>query len=135
MMNAGVVDARLGRDRRLCSQSEFKKVFDARQRVGQSGLTFLYRPNELGRPRLGLAIAKKQIRRAHERNRIKRIAREAFRVRAQFLPPVDLVLMASSEVEKLDNGRLRENLDKMLDRVVQRLSADQSAKKAEHTRV
>jgi len=135
MMNADVVDARFGRDRRLRSQDEFKQVFDARQRVGQSGLTFLYRPNELGRPRLGLAIAKKQIRRAHERNRIKRIAREVFRVRAQFLPPVDLVLMARTEVEKLDNDRLRENLDKMLDRVVQRFSADQSANKAENTRV
>ncbi|HHO70130.1 MAG TPA: ribonuclease P protein component [Halothiobacillus sp.] len=130
-----MVDARFGRDRRLRSQDEFKQVFDARQRVGQSGLTFLYRPNELGRPRLGLAIAKKQIRRAHERNRIKRIAREVFRVRAQFLPPVDLVLMARTEVEKLDNDRLRENLDKMLDRVVQRFSADQSANKAENTRV
>jgi len=135
MMNAGAVDARFGRERRLCSQGEFKKVFDARQRVGQSGLTFVYRPNELGRPRLGLAIAKKQIRRAHERNRIKRIAREAFRVRAQFLPPVDLVLMVRTEVEQLDNCRLREDLDKMLDRVVQRLTADQSSKKAENTLV
>jgi len=69
---------------------------------------------------LGLAIAKKQIRRAHERNRIKRIAREAFRVRAENLPEVDLVLMARKEVEQLDNFSLRKALDGMLSRMARR---------------
>lgn len=38
-----------------------------------------YMPNAHGYPRLGLVVGKKQVRRAHDRNYIKRILREIFR--------------------------------------------------------
>lgn len=42
--------------------------------------------------RLGLIIGKRAVRRAHERNMLKRVAREAFRAARGYLPAVDVVL-------------------------------------------
>ncbi|MFP4273111.1 MAG: ribonuclease P protein component [Halothiobacillaceae bacterium] len=109
--------AGFGRDRRLLTPEDYRRVFSARQRVSQDGLALAWCESPAARSRLGLAIAKRQIRRAHERNRIKRIAREAFRARARKLPPVDLVLMAHTQVEQLDGRALRQALDELLDRV------------------
>lgn len=50
------------------------------------------RPNEAGHARLGLVVAKRLLKRAVDRNRVKRCAREAFRgVRAE-LPACDFVV-------------------------------------------
>lgn len=73
----------------------------------------LGRMNTLGHPRLGLTIAKKNVKRAHERNRLKRLTRESFRLRQHELPSMDFVLIARKGVAELDNKAYREMLEKL----------------------
>jgi|TARA_B100000315_G_scaffold249896_1_gene281826 ribonuclease P protein component len=43
--------------------------------------------------RLGLVVAKRDIRRANERNQVKRIVREAFRHKRDELPALDVIVL------------------------------------------
>ena len=70
--------------------------------------------------RFGLAVAKRLARRAVERNRIKRLARESFRHRQQELPPVDVVINARAAAAKAGNPDIRASLSAHWDRIVRR---------------
>lgn len=52
----------------------------------------MFRPNELGHARLGMVVAKRQFKRAVDRNRMRRIIRETFRLSSPELPPLDVVV-------------------------------------------
>jgi ribonuclease P protein component len=69
-----------GKSLRLLCSGEFKAVFDdAPYRASHQSFLILARPNTLDHPRLGLVVAKKHLRFAVSRNRIKRLTRELFR--------------------------------------------------------
>ena len=75
---------------------------------------------------MGLVIAKKHIRLAVERNRLKRLIRESFRKHQQLLIEMDIVILARSGSDKLDNKdfvTLVEKLWQDLIRRQKRLSA------------
>lgn len=78
----------------MLTPSQFTFVFQQPQRAGTPQITILGRLNSLGHPRIGLTVAKKNVRRAHERNRIKRLTRESFRLRQHELPAMDFVVVA-----------------------------------------
>ena len=60
-----------------------------------------------GAARLGLVIAKRQIRRAHERNRIKRLVRESFRqLPARERAALDIIVIARHAAEEHDNAAI-----------------------------
>ena len=91
----------------MLTPSQFTFVFQQPQRAGTPQITILGRLNSLGHPRIGLTVAKKNVRRAHERNRIKRLTRESFRLRQHELP------VAKKGVADLDNRALSEALEKL----------------------
>ncbi len=74
-------------------------------------------PNDLGHPRLGLVFSKKNVRRAVDRNRLKRLARESIRLQQQRLPSVDIVILARRGVHELDNDSLHRQLHGMWKRL------------------
>ncbi|MEC8429443.1 MAG: ribonuclease P protein component, partial [Pseudomonadota bacterium] len=55
-----------------------------------------------------LVIAKKNIRLAVQRNRIKRILRESFRLRQETLIGLDIVVLARRGLDDLDNQQLHQ---------------------------
>lgn len=97
----------------MLTPTHFTFVFQQPQRAGSPQITILGRLNSLGHPRVGLTVAKKHVKRAHERNRIKRLTRESFRLRQHELPAMDFVVVAKKGVGNLDNRTLMETLEKL----------------------
>ena len=100
-------DASFGKHKRLLNARDYSQVFDAPDsKASAKQLLLLARANQGTQHRLGLVIAKKNVRLAAQRNRIKRIAREFFRQ----LPPtdagLDVVLLARRGLDQLDNAEL-----------------------------
>jgi ribonuclease P protein component len=100
---------------RLLTPTDFKQVFDAAAlKVSTKEVLILARLNQLDHARLGLVIAKKHVRRATARNRLKRIIRETFRHQQHlFSGPaagLDVVILARAGMDKLDNETLHQQL-------------------------
>lgn len=85
-------------------------MFQSARKIGTRFLTVLYRENQLEHPRLGLIVAKKTAKRAHERNRFKRLTRESFRLVQHQLPKIDIVVLSRQQIETADNQALFEEL-------------------------
>ncbi|MFP3014564.1 MAG: ribonuclease P protein component [Arsenophonus sp.] len=98
---------------RLLTHIHFDYVFHKPQKVTSSELTILGRFNELGYPRIGFAITKKNIKLANERNRIKRLTREYFRLHQHELLSMDFVIIARKVIVDLDNNEIIKILDKL----------------------
>lgn len=118
---------------RLLTPADYKQVFDnAELRVSSKELLILARINRFDHPRLGLVIAKKHVRRAVQRNRIKRVIREGFRQRQAALlggQGIDTIVLARGGVDKLDNSALQHLLDGLW-RQLQRKAQKQSQNSA-----
>ena len=74
-------------------------------------VTFYFKPNQLGLARLGMVIKKKYIKTAVERNRIKRVIREVFRLMTLF-SGVDLVILVNKPEYDADKSSFRCDLEK-----------------------
>ena len=99
---------------------EFRSALAAQCRL--SGKNFFLRAgsNALPGARLGLIASRKAARRAVDRNRGKRMAREAFRAARAWLPAVDVVLQLKNDLRKSGNSDLRKELDRLLREVAAR---------------
>lgn len=83
----------------------FRLVLQHGKRASGDYWQFYYlRTRRSRRARLGVIIAKKQVRRAHRRNRIRRIVREFFRQhRAASMPAMDILLRYSGTATVADS--------------------------------
>jgi len=98
-----------GKSLRLLNARDYRGVFDnAQLKISHQRLLILARSNSSKTPRLGLVIAKKNIRLAVQRNRIKRILRESFRLRQETLIGLDIVVLARRGLDDLDNQQLHQ---------------------------
>ena len=82
---------------RLAGKQDFAGVFERGRRSADRCFTMLGCANGLEIGRLGLAISRKAARRATSRNRLKRLAREAFRHHQHTLAGLDVIVMARPE--------------------------------------
>lgn len=106
-----VVDYRFSREVRLLKPVEYKQVFDGGVRYVMRTLTLLARRNDLGYARLGLAISRKTLRRAVDRNSVKRQVRESFRYHQHEVEGLDIVVMARAAIKECNWQELRQSLD------------------------
>ena len=97
---------------RLSGAADYRHVFQAATRSGGSGLVLLARANHNAHPRLGLAISRKCAARAVQRNRIKRLSREAFRRLQHELGGVDFIVLGRRGLADRSNKEIRALLDK-----------------------
>ena len=102
-----------GTESRIRCAADYKSVFDgALFKVHQPHFLFLAKLTEQPNSRLGIVVAKKKVRRAHERNRVKRLARESFRLhQAQFNADIDIVVMPKVGIDTISNQELHQQLD------------------------
>ena len=118
-----MISYKFERDSRLLTPSHSQAVFSKPIRFGSSHITILITPNLDENNRLGLAIAKKRIKLAVERNRIKRQIRESFRLNQHNLPHIDMVVMVKSGTDKLENNEINRQLEKIWRKVIQRFNS------------
>lgn len=106
------------RSARLLTAADYSTVFKSSKRFTDRYWTVLVHKASTPSPaRLGLAIAKKRAKRATDRNRIKRIAREAFRQSGLRESSLDLVVMNRDAAASEDPRILRQSLDAILNKV------------------
>ena len=98
-------------EQRLHTSKEFGRVFGDPARSTDRFFTILGRPNARPAARLGLTISRRVAKRAVDRNKLKRLAREAFRMQ-QSLPCWDFVVMAKTGADRAERRVLRESLDR-----------------------
>ncbi len=106
-----------GREYRLTQKGDYRRVFADGSRQGSRLFTVLIRENGLSHPRLGLAIAKKALKRAVDRNRVKRILRARFREAIPELPGVDVVFIARPALAQATKTELHQIVEKHLSRL------------------
>jgi ribonuclease P protein component len=103
------------RTARLLRAAQYTEVFRSPDINLSSGpLRIRARKTRMPGARLGLVVTKKGTPKANKRNRTKRIIREAFRLAAPSLPPVDIVVQV---FEQMDENKLRDALDKHFERI------------------
>ena len=103
--------ARLSKQAKLLNAADFDRVFDKSVRSSDQYFTVLVRPNDLERPRLGMAISKRRVKLAVGRNRLKRLVRENFRLSEQNCS-ADYVVMAGKRGAVGTNQELIKSLER-----------------------
>lgn len=98
--------------KRLLNKESYDHVFNQSTKLVTPGFIVLYCANNLGHARLGLAISKKVVAQAHDRNRIKRLLRETFRISCAELKTLDIVVLARRGVNKEANSLIIDHLSK-----------------------
>lgn len=114
---------------RLLTSSDYSDVFQSVEvRVSSKHFLILSRNLELNEPRLGIIVAKKHVKLAVQRNRIKRLLRESFRSTRYSLPGLDIVVLAKKGIGLVDNAECAKELDYLWQKLVRKTSKQQSAK-------
>jgi len=114
------------RELRLLTPTHFEYVFNNAIPSVSPQLTLLARSNTSDNPRLGITLAKKRVKHAHDRNRLKRVIRESFRLQRHSFPNIDIVVVGKSGLDKLSNQELFFLLSKLLKKLALRFEKSQS---------
>jgi len=108
---------------RLTKTDEFSSVFGFRKALRSPHFLLHYRlraADEIVGARLGLVVAKRFLKRSVDRNLIRRLARESFRVLRSQLPSRDLILRLATKPDLLDRRALAEEIRGLLGKVITR---------------
>ncbi|CUR52998.1 ribonuclease P protein component [Buchnera aphidicola] len=91
---------------RLKTTQQFQNVYQNNQKKITSEFVVFGRLNNLTFPRLGLSISKKKVKYAWNRNRIKRVIKECFRLLQYYLLFMDFIVVVKKDISSLNNYTL-----------------------------
>jgi len=108
---------------KLIKTDEFSSVFNFRKRISARYLAVHYQPNDFGFARLGLVVGKKVAKRAVDRNYMRRVLREFFRIQQHEINPVNLVIRVQKKFEKEDFLQIKQEFESLIEKVNRRTQA------------
>jgi ribonuclease P protein component len=114
------------RELRLLTPTHFEYVFNKAIPSVSPQITLLARFNTSNNPRMGITLAKKRVKHAHDRNRLKRVIRESFRLERHSFPNIDIVVVGKSGLDKLSNQELFSLMSKLWKKLASRCEKSQS---------
>jgi len=94
------------RNVRLLTKQDFNLTFSKGKKLHNRYFSWVIAKNELNYPRLGIIIAKRNVKLAVQRNRIKRLIRESFRQEKENLSNLDIVVIGKKGVNSLPNAEI-----------------------------
>ena len=106
---------------RLTKTDEFSSVFGFRKALKSKHFLLHYRlrtAEEVPGARLGLVVAKRFLRRSVDRNLIRRLAREHFRLMRCKLLSRDLILRLAAKPDALDRRALAQEIQGLLGKMI-----------------
>ena len=107
---------------RLKDPRDFRRAFERRRSESDEVLVVYGVENSLTHSRLGISVARKRVRAASSRNRLKRLVREAFRLSKADLPcGIDLVVIP--RVQNPSSEAVRRSLVELGHGVARRLAS------------
>ena len=109
------------RSHRLLKAAEFRTVFDDVQvKAPSDACLLLARPNGMHVARLGFILSKKNIKRAVQRNRVKRFTREYLRCHQQEIPALDIIFLGRKGLDQLNDIQLHQLIEKQFKKLAKR---------------
>lgn len=109
---------------RLLKSEEYRILSKRGKRLYSDYLIFVYRKNQFSRSRLGITVSKK-VGKAVNRNRIKRIIREYFRLNRCILPGwLDINIIAKKAIGKIEAEKIRLDLFLVFNKLAGKVEAE-----------
>ena len=105
---------RLARQAKIVKTDDFSSVFNLRKRIASQHLVMRYRLNVANVPRLGLIVSKKTAKLAVQRNYMRRVLRDLFRLNQQQLPIIDLVIQVQKPFKKPEFTLIKQEFEILL---------------------
>jgi ribonuclease P protein component len=116
------IDATFGKAKRLLDAHDYSRVFNSTDaKAFHNNLLLLARRNGGTGHRLGLVIAKKNVRLAVQRNRIKRISREFVRKEPHGIS-MDVIVLARRGLDQLDNAEMASLFERQWNKLARQIS-------------
>jgi ribonuclease P protein component len=112
--------------KRIRRKADFDAAYARGRRLGNGFFGVTASWNDKGWPRLGLAVSVRTAGGGVERNRIRRIIRESFRLHQYELPAVDLVVSARHPARDASGAELHESLTALWKNVAGKFQAPAS---------
>ncbi len=107
---------------KLIKTDDFSSVFNFRKRIFADFIVLYYQPNNLQMARLGLVVGKKVAKKAVERNYMRRVLRECFRIEQHAIPSVDLVIRVQKKFDKKDFVQLQQEFNQVIGKLKLRIN-------------
>jgi ribonuclease P protein component len=108
---------RFTKQAKIVKTDDFSSVFNLRKRISQQHLVMRYRVNDMSRPRLGLIVSKKTAKLAVQRNYMRRVLRELFRVNQHHLPSVDLIVQIQKAFGRSDFIKIQKQFETLIQKL------------------
>ncbi|UNM96782.1 ribonuclease P protein component [Ignatzschineria rhizosphaerae] len=121
-------ELRFERDKRLLTAADYSAVFEKNRCFKDRAFLILVKKrlvegedftHEKSQPRLGLAVSKKNFKKAVDRNLIKRIIRESFRLHQASLKGLDIVVMSRGTTSVADRAALHTSLERHWEKIIE----------------
>ena len=106
------------RQAKIVKTDDFSSVFNLRKRIANKHLVMRYRPNAYASARLGLIVSKKTAKLAVQRNYMRRVMRELFRLNLSQLPNVDLVIQIQKAFNQPDFAVIKTEFEFLMKKLV-----------------